>query len=96
MTDAPWTCCDLDDETLIHRLKALVGRDRKLSAHLLMHLAEVDVRGLFRDRGYSSLFGYCVTYRPRPACLSGKHLRPRRRRRAQAHRTPRRGRNRRA
>jgi len=60
MTDALWTCCDLDDETLIHRLKALVGRDRKLSAHLLMHLAEVDVRGLFRDRGYSSLFGYCV------------------------------------
>lgn len=50
----------LDDATLLARLGALVARDHRTTARLLWHLAEVDVRGLYRDEGYSSLFDYCV------------------------------------
>jgi len=50
----------LDDTTLLTRLNALVAQDRKTSARMLWHLAEVDARGLYRDEGYSSLFDYCV------------------------------------
>ena len=45
----------LTDERLIERLHTLVGKDRHLTAQLLWHLAEVDHRGLHRQRGYSSL-----------------------------------------
>ena len=51
---------ELDDATLLSRLCVLVARDRTTTAKLLWHLAEVDVRGLYRDEGYSSLFEYCV------------------------------------
>ena len=50
----------LDDTTLLARLSTLVAQDRKTSARMLWHLAEVDARGLYRDEGYSSLFDYCV------------------------------------
>jgi len=46
----------LDDATLLSRLGVLVTRERATSAKLLWHLAEVDVRGLYRDEGYSALF----------------------------------------
>ena len=51
---------ELDDATLLSRLCVLVARDRTTTAKLLWHLAEVDVRGLYRDEGYSALFEYCV------------------------------------
>jgi len=50
----------LDDRSLLERLDALCARDRRVTAQLLWHLAEVDRRGLCRERGYSSLFNYCV------------------------------------
>jgi IS5 family transposase len=50
----------LDDATLLQRLHTLLARDHRTSALLLAHLGEVDARGLYRDAGYSSLFGYCV------------------------------------
>ncbi|HET6335033.1 MAG TPA: hypothetical protein VFG30_17530 [Polyangiales bacterium] len=34
--------------------------DRDVTARLLVHLGEVDVRGLFRDLGFSSMFDYAV------------------------------------
>ncbi|MDD9946588.1 MAG: hypothetical protein OXU20_36420, partial [Myxococcales bacterium] len=50
----------ITDERLLERLHTLVGKDRRLTAQLLWHLAEVDQRGLHRQQGYSSLFNYCV------------------------------------
>jgi hypothetical protein len=50
----------LDDATLLQRLHALLARDHRTSALLLAHLGEVDARGLYRDAGFSSLFGYCI------------------------------------
>jgi 5-methylcytosine-specific restriction endonuclease McrA len=50
----------LDDATLLQRLHALLARDHRTSAMLLAHLGEVEARGLHRDAGYSSLFGYCT------------------------------------
>jgi hypothetical protein len=50
----------LDDATLLQRLRTLLTRDHRTSAMLLAHLGEVDARELYRDAGYSSLFGYCI------------------------------------
>jgi hypothetical protein len=41
-------------------VKKLVGRHNVLTADLLAHLAEVDARGIYRERSCSSLHTYCV------------------------------------
>jgi hypothetical protein len=48
------------DQELIARLRHLVCADRTLSACLLVHVGEVDARGLYREYAYSSMFAYCV------------------------------------
>jgi hypothetical protein len=48
------------DRELIARLRRLVRADRTLSARLLVHLGEVDARGLYRQDAYPSMFAYCV------------------------------------
>jgi hypothetical protein len=48
------------DQELIAQLRNLVRADRTLSARLLVHLGEVDARGLYRQDAYSSMFAYCV------------------------------------
>lgn len=48
------------DDALHTRVKALVGRHNVLTADILAHLAEVDVRGIYRERACSSLYAYCV------------------------------------
>ena len=48
------------DQDLIARLRRLVRADRTLSARMLVHLGEVDARGLFREYAYASMFAYCV------------------------------------
>jgi hypothetical protein len=50
----------LSDEVLIGRLKQCVAQDRRLTARLLEHFAEVERRGLYRDQGYASMFVYAV------------------------------------
>src|SRR6476620_6156096 len=50
----------LSDETLHGEVKRLVGRANTLSAELLAHLAEVEARGIHRERACSSLYTYCV------------------------------------
>src|SRR5436309_3522867 len=50
----------LADETLIRDLTALVANDRTTTAVLVAHIAEMDVRRLFRPLGYSSMFRYCI------------------------------------
>ena len=48
------------DQELMGRLRRLVRADRTLSARLLVHLGEVDARGLYREHAYPSMFAYCV------------------------------------
>ena len=50
----------LDDDELIASTQQLLREERKISAHLLVHLAEVDTRQLYRQHAYSSMFEYCV------------------------------------
>src|ERR1700742_3470395 len=51
---------EFTDPQLIARLRDLVRADRALGARLLVHLGEVDARGLYREQAYSSMFAYCV------------------------------------
>ena len=51
---------ELDDRTLLLRLKKCVVEDQRGTARLLAHFAEVDARGLYRDQGFSSMFEYAV------------------------------------
>jgi hypothetical protein len=48
------------DQELIAQLRHLVRADRTLSARLLVHLGEVDARGMYRQDAYPSMFAYCV------------------------------------
>ena len=50
----------VSDQTLLQNLADLVARDRRITAALLAHLAEVEERRLFAQAGYSSMFAYCT------------------------------------
>jgi hypothetical protein len=50
----------LTDDELVLRVRHCVREDRRVSAQLLAHLGEIEVRGLHRDLGYESMFDYAV------------------------------------
>ena len=50
----------LGDHELIEALQRTLAQERGVHARLLVHIAEVDARGLYRERAYSSMFDYCV------------------------------------
>ena len=50
----------LTDASLHSELKRLAGSSNTLSAQLLVHLGEVEARGIHRERACSSLYMYCV------------------------------------
>ncbi len=50
----------LNDDELLAALLRVVNLERTAQAQVLVHLAEVDGRGLFRREGYSSMFAYCT------------------------------------
>jgi len=50
----------LGNAELLSGLATLVRRGNELTAELLAHLAEMDRRRLHLDRGFSSLFAYCI------------------------------------
>lgn len=54
------TLKELHNEALLHKLHHLVHAERQVTAELLRVLIEVDRRLLYAERGYSSLFAYCV------------------------------------
>jgi hypothetical protein len=51
---------ELSDEVLHSEVKRLAGRANTLLAELLAHLAEVEARGVHRERACASLYTYCV------------------------------------
>lgn len=50
----------INDQELVAALMRLVRADCLLNAELLVHLGEVDARGLYRERACASMFVYCV------------------------------------
>jgi len=50
----------LSDAALLERVKVLVANERKATACLIAHVAELDARRLYLGQGYSSLFTYCT------------------------------------
>jgi hypothetical protein len=51
---------NLPDRALLEGLNKLASDDAVLEADLLVHLGEVEARGLALARGFASLFDYCV------------------------------------
>jgi hypothetical protein len=50
----------LTDDELLASTRRLVGKSNQLLAALLVHLAEVEVRGAHRTRACASLYTYCI------------------------------------
>lgn len=50
----------LDDQMLMNTLGQLLGRDHRLTAELLAHLAEVDARKLYLQEACASMYVYCT------------------------------------
>jgi hypothetical protein len=50
----------LAGDALIERTSQLLANERSTTAALLAHLAEIDVRRLYLDEGYSSMFVWCT------------------------------------
>jgi len=50
----------LSDKDLLSRTQRLRKKEQKLLLELLLHIAEVDARKLYRDAGYSSLYSYLI------------------------------------
>ena len=50
----------LRDEELLAGLARLLRDDRALTVQLLVHIGEVDARGLYREHAYASMFEYAV------------------------------------
>jgi hypothetical protein len=48
----------LRDEELLAHLQRLLRDDRALTAQLIVHIGEVDARGLYREHAYASMFEY--------------------------------------
>src|SRR2546428_4580509 len=50
----------LSDADLLSRVAELARHERDVTVELIAHLAEMDVRKLYRAEGYGSLFDYCT------------------------------------
>jgi len=51
---------NVSDADLLTATRGLVGRSNQLLAALLAHLAEVEARGVHRERACASLYTYCI------------------------------------
>jgi len=51
---------ELTDDELLANTRRLVGKSNQLLAALLLHLAEVEARGVHRTRRCASLYTYCI------------------------------------
>ncbi|MFZ4403093.1 MAG: hypothetical protein ACOYOK_03235, partial [Pseudobdellovibrionaceae bacterium] len=60
-TTIPLVLQKLESEVLHSKLVDLTSRERKLTTHILWHLAEVDRRKLYLQMAYPSFFEYLVT-----------------------------------
>jgi hypothetical protein len=49
----------LTDDELVAKVKTLAECERRATADLIVHLAELDTRGLYLGAGFQSLYQYC-------------------------------------
>ena len=49
----------LDTSALLRATQECVGKCRRALGALLQYLGEIDTRGVYREQGYNSLFGFC-------------------------------------
>src|SRR6187399_2483723 len=54
------TLAHVSDDELLANTRRLVGKSNQVLAALLVHLAEVEVRGAHRTRRCASLYTYCI------------------------------------
>jgi 5-methylcytosine-specific restriction endonuclease McrA len=54
------TLAQLSDDELLANTRRIVGRSNQLLALLLLHLAEVEARGIHRKRRCASIYTYCI------------------------------------
>ena len=50
----------LSDRELLPETRNLVRHERHLQGAVIAHLSEIEARGLYLERGFSSLFDYAV------------------------------------
>jgi hypothetical protein len=50
----------LSDDQVLTNTRCLVGKSNQVFAALLVHLAEVETRGIHRTRRCASLYTYCI------------------------------------
>ncbi len=50
----------ISNEELLTRTPTLKGEENQIIADVVLHLGEIDKRGIYRDAGHSSLFAYCT------------------------------------
>jgi hypothetical protein len=65
----------LPDSTLLRDLRSLLAQDRQTTALLIAHLGEVDARRLYAERGYPSMFAWCVAELRFPEDTTYKRIR---------------------
>ena len=51
---------NLSNGSLVENLKSFRKMENEAISEIVLHLAEVDKRALYRELGYSSLFSYCT------------------------------------
>src|SRR4051812_10415181 len=64
----------LADVELLAGLSRIVGKRNEITAEFLAYIAELDQRQLFLDRGYPSVFDYCVKARGLCESTAGRHI----------------------
>src|SRR6187431_2888792 len=64
----------LADDQLLSGLASIVHRRNQITAEFLSYLAELDERQLFLDRGFASLFEYCVEALALCESTAGRHI----------------------
>ena len=64
----------LADDELLAGLSRIVARRNQITAEFLAYLAELDERQIFLDRGFASLFEYCVEALRLCEATAGRHI----------------------
>src|SRR5215471_17673151 len=64
----------LADDELLAGLSNIVRQRNQITAEFLAYLAELDERQLFLERGFSSLFEYCVESLKLCESTAGRHI----------------------
>jgi hypothetical protein len=64
----------LSDGELLESTRQLVGASNQILAALLLHLGEVEVRGIHRTRACASLYAYCIYVAPGKAWQGGSPM----------------------